>query len=70
MDKKTARQVLSWLWMCGFQGGSGRQSETDVDDALKELRGLLPKKMEIKYGDEEYRAGWNDCLKAVREVLK
>jgi len=63
---KTAREILKSV----YQAGLYHSKEKDVDIALKELRELAPKKMKIKYGDEEYPAGWNACLKAVLEVLK
>jgi len=76
MAKKTARDILDWLYEVGWFGGLEGSREDDINNALKELRRLLPKKKKpvafnINTPIKDYENnGWNDCLKAVREGLK
>jgi len=57
MDK-TARDILFEMLL---RYDVDQKTTPNITHTLKHLRRLLPKKK---------NASWNDCLKAVREVLK
>jgi len=63
MAKKTARDILRGKCI----------SDDSMEQALKELWGLLPKKQKPSKYQNDYEEGhvdgWNDCLEMVSEVM-
>ena len=50
-----------------------KELKQKITDSLKDNgwihESMLPKPRKIKYGDEEYPAGWNACLSEIKKTL-